>query len=302
VELRQLTYFEAVVRHGGFTRAAEALRIAQPAVSAQVRRLEAELGVALLHRTTRRVDLTEAGRLFLVRVRRVLAEIERGRGDLADLASVVRGRVVVGATAVLGGFDLPGALASFTRLHPGVEVGLRSGLVGPMLDELGTGGLDLVLGPRPTPLPEGLRTDRLAGDRLVVITPPGHRLAGRPRVGWDDLADETFVGLPPDAGQRTVLAGAAAAAGVEPRVRFEAGTPADVLALVAAGLGVALTVASVSSAPDVGVHELVGAPEHPPYVVIADERRPASAAARALAGHLRRTPHALTPEVPGSTS
>lgn len=118
MELRQLVYFEAVVRCGGFTRAAEHLHVAQPAVSAQIRHLEKELGVTLLARTTRRVALTQAGELLLVRARRVLVELDGTRVDLAELTEVLRGRVVLGATEVLGAFDLPATLASFAGRFP----------------------------------------------------------------------------------------------------------------------------------------------------------------------------------------
>ena len=235
VELRQLVYFEAVVRHGGFTRAAEKLHVAQPAISAQVRRLEAELDVTLLARTTRRVALTHAGELLLVRARRALSEIEHARADLAGLATAVRGKVVVGATAVLGRFDLAGALARFTAAHPQVEVSLRSGLLEPMLDELG-GRLDLVLGPLPAPLRAGLEATPLADERFVVITPPGHPLATRARLSWADLDQEVFVSLPPETGLRARLTGCADAAGTTVQVRFEAETPQGVHQLVAAGL------------------------------------------------------------------
>src|SRR5436305_15273929 len=93
VELRQLTYFEAVITQGGFGRAAQHLRIAQPAVSTQVRKLEAELGVTLLRRTTRRVELTRAGELFLARVRAVQDELAAARTDLELLSGGDVGRV-----------------------------------------------------------------------------------------------------------------------------------------------------------------------------------------------------------------
>src|SRR5262245_26019070 len=99
MELRQLTYFEAVARLGGFTRAAEQLHVAQSAVSAQIRALESTLGVELFTRTTRRVALTEAGELFLTHCRRALDELDAARHDLADLADVLTGRVTLGATA-----------------------------------------------------------------------------------------------------------------------------------------------------------------------------------------------------------
>ncbi|MFB9839886.1 LysR family transcriptional regulator, partial [Actinoallomurus acaciae] len=115
MELRQLTYFEAVARLGGFSRAAEHLLIAQPAVSAQIRNLERELGTTLFERTTRRVALTHAGELLLARARAVLAEVQGARADLDQLAGVLRGRLSIGATPVLGPLDLPAELAGFHR-------------------------------------------------------------------------------------------------------------------------------------------------------------------------------------------
>src|SRR6516225_994064 len=102
MELRQLAYFDAVARHGSFTKAARRLHVAQPAVSAQIRRLEAELGTTLLERTTRRVALTHAGELFLARARQALSQLDGARADLAELSAVLRGQVRIGATQVLG--------------------------------------------------------------------------------------------------------------------------------------------------------------------------------------------------------
>src|SRR5579863_4121544 len=128
MELRQLAYFDAVVRYGSFTKAAQRLHIAQPAVSAQIQRLEAELGTALLQRTTRRVALTYAGELFLARARRALEQLDRARADLDELSAVRRGQVRIGATQILGSLDLPAALAQFRHRYPGVSLALQTGL------------------------------------------------------------------------------------------------------------------------------------------------------------------------------
>ncbi|SNY34987.1 LysR family transcriptional regulator [Paractinoplanes atraurantiacus] len=177
MELRQLTYFEAVARHGGFTRAAEHLHVAQSAVSAQIRLLEAELGAELFARTTRRVALTEAGELLLHRVRRAFGELDGVRSELADLAAVLTGRVTLGATAVLGGFDLPSALAGFHRRYPGVTLSLRSGLIADLLTRLDDGTADLVVGPLHADLPSRFSAHPIAHESVVLIAPPGHRLA-----------------------------------------------------------------------------------------------------------------------------
>src|SRR6266536_1032386 len=107
MELRQLVYFEAVARLGGFSRAAEQLHIAQPAISAQIRRLERELGAALFERTTRRVGLTHAGTLLLAHARAVLAELDAARSEFDELAAVLRGQLRFGVTQILGSLDLP---------------------------------------------------------------------------------------------------------------------------------------------------------------------------------------------------
>ena len=303
MELRPLVSFDAVVRCGGFTRAAEHLRIAQPAISAQVRRLEEELGVRLLARTSRRVRLTEAGELFLVRVRRVLGELDAAREEAEGLAAVRHGRVVLGATPVLGTLDLPSALGSFAALHPGVRLTLRSGLVTALLDALDAGECDLVLGPVHDDLPAGYVARALVDDELVLVTPPGHRLARSPRGAFADLRDESFVCLPPESGLRRALDAAAAASGFVAVVPVEASTPDQVRAFVAAGLGVALLPASTARAegPAVDVHEVHPVPRHPPFGLIHRGADQLSPAARALAAHLVGDGAATLPPGPRSS-
>jgi LysR family transcriptional activator of glutamate synthase operon len=286
MELRQLTYFEAVARLGGFTRAAERLHIAQSAVSAQVRALEAELGVALFARTTRRVTLTEAGALFLERVRRVLGELDGARAELAELAAVVRGRVAIGSMAVLGGYDLPAALVAFHARHPGVSLTLRSGLIAELLELLDSGEADLVVGPVHDDLPSRFSAHRLVDEEVVLVLP-----AGRPRVRTlAELRDEPFVCLPAGSGLRAILDGAADAAGFTPRVQFETHSAASVRHLVGAGLGVALLARSAVQAPGpaVTVVELDPAPPHPSIGLIHHRDRRLSAAARACRLELLR--------------
>ncbi|HWT26122.1 MAG TPA: LysR family transcriptional regulator, partial [Solirubrobacteraceae bacterium] len=117
MELRQLRYFVAVARHGHFTRAADALWITQSALSQQIRRLEAEVGVALLHRTARGAELTPAGEELLERAERILAEVDGARAALDRHAGATRGRVRVAATTGDAPL-LPATLATFHHAHP----------------------------------------------------------------------------------------------------------------------------------------------------------------------------------------
>lgn len=265
MELRQLVYFEAVARHASFTRAAESLRIAQPAVSAQIRQLERELGTVLLERTTRRVALTHAGELVLAHARTVLAELDATRAEVDDLSAVLRGQLRLGVTPVLGSFDLPDALALFHRRYLEVRLSVQTGLIAELLHQLENGGFDMVIGPIHDELPDRFLTHRLAPEKLVLITPPGHH-ATRRISSLATCRDEQFVCLPPGSGLHTILSTATAEHGFEPQIPFQASTPTGVRELVAAGLGIALLAesAALSPGPPVDVHHLKPAPRHPP--------------------------------------
>ena len=291
MELRQLAYFDAVARHGSFTKAAQRLHVAQPAVSAQIRRLEAELGTALLERTTRRVALTHAGELFLARARQVLTQLDGARADLAELSAVRRGRVRVGATQVVGSLDLPAALAQFRRRYPGVSLALHTGLIAKLLSLLDAGELDLILGPVHDDLPAAYHARPLVSESLVLVTAPGHPLAASRGAALAAVRDEPFVCLPADSRLRAMLTAAAAAEGFVPRIEFETYSPASMRELVSAGLGVALLARSAAEGPGpaIGICELARAPEHPPIGLIHARGRPLTPAARAFGDHLAGT-------------
>src|ERR671936_846519 len=113
MELRQLRYFAAVAHHSSFTLAARALNIAQPALSQQVRKLEEELGVELLRRTTRRVELSEAGELALARATRAIAEADALRAEMDDLPGLAHGTLSLGMLTAIGPLEPAPVLAAF---------------------------------------------------------------------------------------------------------------------------------------------------------------------------------------------
>ena len=283
MELRQLIYFAAVVRHGGFTKAAQQLRVAQPAVSVQIRRLEAEVGATLLRRTTRSVALTEAGEVFLRRVRRVFTELDGARDDLGRLTGGLTGRVRIGAIQALDPFDLPAALAAFHRRHPGVELALRSGALRALLSGLDRAELDLAIGPLPAGLPARYASAPLFTDELVLITSPDHPLARQGSLPLAALAEQPFVCLPANSGLRAILDRLAAEAGFVPHVPFESTHLPRLRALVAHGLGVALLARSVADAPGppVAVHSVDPDPVSRPVGLLSLADAPLGAAAEA---------------------
>src|SRR3954452_16457887 len=155
MELRQLEYFAAVARHRHFTRAAEALYVTQPALSQQVRRLEAELGLALLRRPSRGGELTAAGEDLLVHAERVLAEVAAARAEMDRHTGVSRGVVRVAATAA-DAPRLPEALAASHHEHPGIQIARRQGSADEVVELVRRGAVHLAVLALPREPPPGV--------------------------------------------------------------------------------------------------------------------------------------------------
>jgi LysR family transcriptional regulator, transcription activator of glutamate synthase operon len=241
MELRQLRYLVAIADEGSFTRAAARSHVAQPALSQQIRRLERETGVTLIDRTTRRVQMTEPGKLLVERARRALAEVEAGIAELDEVAGVRGGRVAIGAMQTLGPFDLSRLLAAFHAHHPEVELAVREEPSETLADMLRSDALDLAfLSVTHRIQGGGLRFQRLATEEVVAVLPAEHRLARRKRLRLSDLADERFIAFREGSMLRRLLFSAADEAGIEPRVAFESNEAGRVRSMVARGLGVSL--------------------------------------------------------------
>jgi DNA-binding transcriptional LysR family regulator len=241
MELRQLRYLDAVARRRSFTKAALDLHIAQSALSQQVGRLERELGVELLRRTTRRVEVTEAGELALARGRRALAEAEGLRADLDALQGLVRGTLRLGGVPPVGPVHPAALIAEFTRDHPGVAITVREDVAFTLLDELRGGDLDLVMALVDHDVLDGLEGVRLLDEELVVTAPLDHPLARAKRVRAERLASEALVAH----GAGSALRDALLRLVPHGRVVAEANDLETVRELTARGLGVTLMPRSV---------------------------------------------------------
>lgn len=248
MELHQLTYFETVSRHLHFTRAAEELNVAQPSVSQQIRKLEAELGAPLFHRMKRHVALTEAGETFLPHARAVLQRLDEARLEVQELSGLRRGTLAVGAPPSVGAHLLPRALAIFSGRHPGISLGFREAGSRTLLTLLEDGVLDLAVVIQPI-RHAVLETLPLLDEELLLAVPRDHRLAqGSGRVPLASLRDQPFVLLREGAYDlRDQTLGACRRAGFEPLVALDGGEMDSMLRFVAAGLGVAILPAMVVS-------------------------------------------------------
>ena len=238
MDLRQLRYLVALAEELSFTRAAANEHIAQPALSQQIRRLEDELGLALVERTTRHVSLTEAGQLLVVRARRILAELEAAAAELAAVRGVDIGHVTIGAMHTMGPVDLSLALATFHDRHPHVGLTVREAASEEMAEMLRVDELDLAfLSVTERVESHGLGLYQLLSEELVVLLPPDHQLSGRDQVRMAELADEPFISFRAGARLRELLFAAGRDAGFEPRVELESNDSQQVRRLVSRGPG-----------------------------------------------------------------
>jgi DNA-binding transcriptional LysR family regulator len=240
MELRQLEYFVAVVEEASFTKAAARVHVAQPGVSAQVRKLEDELGQALLDRSGRQVRLTDAGAAVLPYARAALAAAGSARLAVQDLTGLLRGRVAVGMVNASSVTEMPELVAEFHQRYPAVEISLSEASSDQLLEGLRAGRLDLALLGSVAGPPAGIATHVVVDARLVAAVPHGDALRSRASVSLEAICERALIGLPRGSGLRSCVDAACTAAGLQPRFLFEASNLNVVAELARRGLGVAI--------------------------------------------------------------
>ncbi len=238
-ELRHLVYFREVARQLHFRKAAETLAVAQPALSRSVAQLETALGVDLLNRTRRKVELTAAGKAFLERIEPLLRGLAAVPGDIQALAGGQAGQVRVAFTGLAMATVLPGILREFNRRYPGIRVELNESPTSAQLESLKTG--EIACGffhPDAAAMP-GLSTKLLLQEKNGVLLPAEHPLAGAKKLRLRDLGATPFVMFPRahNPGFYDRVLAAFAQAGVTPRIADEVWPRANAIGLVRAGLG-----------------------------------------------------------------
>ncbi|WP_326686456.1 LysR family transcriptional regulator [Streptomyces sp. NBC_01795] len=245
MELRHLSGFVAVAEELHFGRAAERLHMAQSPLSQQIRLLERDLGVTLFDRTTRSVRLTSAGQALLEPARHLLAEAAVIRRTVRAAGAGEVGRVSVGFAGASSYAALPVLARAVTSELPGIELVLEGQTYsGEALGRITDGTLDL--GFVALPARRGIHTRAVRVEHLFLALPDTHPLVERERVELAELAQERFVTFPAARGSavRDAVVQACHEAGFAPRITQEAPDSYSLLALVGAGVGVALVVES----------------------------------------------------------
>ncbi|MFK7697549.1 LysR family transcriptional regulator [Paenibacillus sp. HJGM_3] len=236
MELLQLQYFRTVARMEHMTKAAEDLRIAQPALSKTIARLEEHVGVPLFDRQGRQIRLNSFGKAFLEKVEAALTLLEEGQKELSDLAGLEQGSIHL-ATSTLERLSEP--LSAFLSLHPKVNFRITQASMEEMAHLLEVGEVDICF----TALPmekANFSTMTVMKEDIYLAVPPGHRLAGHSSVRLNEVANDPFIGYKEGFPFQKMNDAFFRQAGITPNFVCRVDEPAAIANLVRAGLGVAL--------------------------------------------------------------
>ncbi|MBQ8829960.1 MAG: LysR family transcriptional regulator [Burkholderiaceae bacterium] len=194
VDLGYLNTFLSVVKYGSFTKASYALRITQPAVSGHIAALEKELGVALFNRTGKRVVLTDAGRLVLIRAKDILTCVEKLNNELADLRALKGGKIRIGASKIVGVYVLPKILMAFREKFPQIELQISIHSARTIFKQIEDNMFDLAIIAEGDPLfSKNVGFKTIGQDKLIVIARPDHHLALKKNVSLEEICSEPFI-------------------------------------------------------------------------------------------------------------
>jgi len=248
MELRHLRYFVAVAEELHFGRAAARVRTAQSSFSAQIRDLEQEIGVQLLRRTKRQVQLTDAGRAFLVQVRATLKQAEQAVRAAKRADQGNSGTLVIGFVPSADCISFPEILKAFRQQYPEVQIDLRNLVASEQVDALHKGELDIGF-MRPLRNDRAITSERILREPVEVVLPNKHRLLGKSELSLEDVAGEDLILCSRIHAplQHDVIIAQFRAANLVPKVSLETDHIQTVLGLVAAGIGISLLPASVEN-------------------------------------------------------
>lgn len=255
-DLQQLQAFVAVAERGSFRVAADQIHLSAPALSRRIDKLETILGARLFNRTTRTVELTPLGRVFLERARAALDDLETAMLGIADIAASRSGSVTVACVPSAAIHFLPTVVRSFSERFPLIRIRVIDEAADQVLASVVSGESDFGISFLGRQLP-GVDFDPIHTDPFVLAMLREHPLAKRKTLAWSDLGGERLIAVARSSGNRQLLDDAMAKAGLNPSYRFEVSHIATLLGMVDAGLGLA------------AVPRLALAPAHPTLVGVA---------------------------------
>lgn len=284
MNVSQLTTFVTVVERGSFSEAARALGISQPAVTMQVQALESDVGVTLLDRRYRRVDLTEAGKTLLPHARRILEQLETAQNEIVALSGAVTGRLAIAASTTPGVYVIPRLLGSFLSTYPEVGVSITVYDTAEVIAMVESGKAHIGVAGGTV---RGARVayHEVGADELVLICPPDHALATTAGITLPALADETWIMRESGSGTRQTAEKTLTEHGLDPqelRIAVELGTGEAIVSAVEGGLGISMLSRKVAAKAiqlgTVAEVDVVGLPALRPFYLVMQKGTPTHAA------------------------
>jgi DNA-binding transcriptional LysR family regulator len=247
VTFKQIQAFVAVAETSSFSRAADLLGVAQSRISVLIRDLEREFGIRLFDRTTRRMELTVAGRDLRPHAEKLIADLKHAVEDTHALGERRRGRLTVAAPPLLMDALIPRLLVPFKHDYPGVRVVMIDARTERIVEAVKTGQADIGIGTF-AQHEEGLVRTRLASDPLMLFCQEMHPLASVKRPRWQDISGTPLITLTRESGVRPLVDYGCNASGIAAQVEYEVALVTTALALVEVGLGVSVLPANAISA------------------------------------------------------
>lgn len=238
-DLQQLQAFIAVADKGSFRAAAEFIHLSAPAISRRIEKLESLIGIRLFNRTTRDVELTSLGRVFLERARCAMDDLEAAMLGISDIAATRSGRVAVACVPSAALYFLPNVISSFTGRFPAIRIRVIDGGMGETLQSVLSGEADFGIGFINSPVP-GIKFDPIHADSFVVAMQRQHRMAKRKHISWAEIQGEKLIAVARTSGNRQLIDEVLIQAGLQADYAFEVSHIGTLLGMVEAGLGLAV--------------------------------------------------------------
>jgi DNA-binding transcriptional LysR family regulator len=259
MDIKPLRYFLAIAKNASFTRAAEQLNVAQPAVSMAIKKLETELGLTLLHRADRKISLTDEGKRLLLHAEKIIQATDDALLEMNELRGLNQGEVRVGIPSMLGSYYFPPILMAFRHRHPTINLKVIEGGTWQLQKMLEDGELDLSVIVAET-LPEGLETHRLLKEEMRVTVAKDHPFSQLESITPDAFFDEELVMFKEGYFHRRVVDRLAREAGKSPKIGFETNLIPLIKSITQQGFGVSTLLSMVVEGDD----QLISRPFNPP--------------------------------------
>lgn len=237
MDMRQLKFFLGVAACESFTKAAEQLHVAQPALSIAIKKLEEELDVFLFNRRGRKISLTAEGEALFLHAQGILQGVSNAKQEIADLRGLLKGEVRVGLTPMLSSFFFPKIISSFTSSHPGLKISISGDSAWSIQRKIESGELDI--GVIAGQVPDGLDSHHLLREEIVACVYAGHPFAGRKKVALRELLGEPLIHYKEGYHLRELIDELCAREGITPTVVAESNLYSLIRSLVKEKLGLA---------------------------------------------------------------